>query len=292
MHEEDVAHEIPLERLPEGFAQRLEARREGPPPRPRPAATIVLLRESPGGAAGPGVQLLLLQRSRSAGFVPGAWVFPGGRVEAADGAPGIEGFLRGPEWETLARQMGATPGAEAGAYLVAAFRETFEETGLLPGLPEERWADPALKELQAALVRGDRSFAQVMTALDLVLDAARAAYIAHWVTPEAEPRRYDTRFFALEVETGAPLRLQESEVTRSLWISADGALDLHEAGRLPMVFPTVRTLEALRPFRTPGQLLDHFRSQSIPRILPRLVRTSSGVGIVVEEPSSRSTRTP
>jgi 8-oxo-dGTP pyrophosphatase MutT (NUDIX family) len=289
--EDNVAHEIPLERLPEGFARRLEAR-EGPPPRPRPAATVVLLRRPPGEGAHRGLELLLLQRSRSAGFVPGAWVFPGGRVDAADGAPAIQQFLQGPQWGALASQMEGTGGAEATAYLVAAFRETFEETGLLPGLPRERWGDPEMEELQADLVRGDRSFVQVLTELKLKLDAARAAYIAHWVTPEAEPRRYDTRFFALAVESGAPLRLQESEVSRSLWISPDRALDLHQAGELPMVFPTIRTLEALRPFDTPGQLLDHFRSRCIPRLLPRLVRTASGVGIVIPDSSLHPTETP
>ncbi len=291
MSEENVAHEISLDRLPEGFARRLEGR-EGPPPRPRPAATVVLLRRPPGEGAHRGLELLLLQRSRSAGFVPGAWVFPGGRVDDADGGPGIQRFLEGPQWGALSTQMEGPQGREATAYLIAAFRETFEETGLLPGLPRERWGDPGLKGLQADLVRGERSFAQVLTQLKLKLDAARAAYIAHWVTPEAEPRRYDTRFFALEVEAGAPLELQESEVTRSLWISPERALALHRAGDLPMVFPTIRTLEALRPFDTPGQLLDHFRSRSIPRLLPRLVRTPSGVGIVMPDSSLHSTETP
>ena len=85
-------YEIPAERLPEGFVETLESV-PAVPAVPRPAATVVLLRE---GRDAP--EVLLLRRNRATGFVPGAWVFPGGRVDAADGEDALAG-----RWDGLTR---------------------------------------------------------------------------------------------------------------------------------------------------------------------------------------------
>lgn len=279
------AAEIPAENLPEEFVRRLEGKGEegageakDAPAEPRPAATAVLLRD--GGTRGaPRVEVLLVRRSRSAGFVPGAYVFPGGRVDPADGAPEALDRLAGTTPAELARRLGLEEGGtpSAAAYLVAAFRETFEETGLLPGTPAD--AEPPDATLRDQLLRDEIPFHEVLARMDATLDAGEAAYIAHWVTPEAEPRRYDTRFFALRVEAGPPVRMHAGEIVAALWTTPAEALVRHEDGDLPMVFPTVHTLEGLDGFRDTSEALAHLRALDVPRIQPRLVRTRTGVGI-------------
>ncbi len=274
-------HEIPADSLPEGFARSIEAP-DGPPPEARPAATVVLMRPSAGGA----LEVLLLRRARTSRFVPGAWVFPGGRVDRADRAPGLLERLAPSERSRLARRLGLE-GDEARAvgFLAAALRETFEETGLLPGVDPS--ASARLEELRAGLLRGDLDLSAVLEATGTELGLDGIAYIAHWVTPEAEPRRYDTRFFALRTDPARAVRVIESEITEARWLAPGHALALHRARELPMIFPTIRTLESLEPFDDPDAVLAHFRDLPIPRILPRLVRTPTGVGIVVpEEPPS------
>ncbi|MCA9736835.1 MAG: NUDIX domain-containing protein, partial [Gemmatimonadetes bacterium] len=124
-------YDLPTELLPPGFAETLD-RPPAEPVAPRPAATVVLVRDR---ADGP--EVLLLRRTRSSGFVPGAWVFPGGRVDAGDAVPDLLARLDGLDGAEAARRLGlereATPGPAAVAYYLAALREAFEETGILVG---------------------------------------------------------------------------------------------------------------------------------------------------------------
>lgn len=278
MPKREFDHEIPAGRLPEGFAGRID-RPPAEPVEPRPAATVVLLRS--GNA---GLEVLLVRRSRTVGFVPGAYVFPGGRVDAADGEPSALARLQGTPPRDLARRLNL-PGREleAAAFLVAAFRETFEETGILPGLPSQVLESPEAIALRRRLLADEIGFHRVLEALDHVVDAGSATYIAHWVTPEAEPRRYDTRFFGLVIPRDARVRVEPGEITEAVWLEPATALARHRAGELPMIFPTLRTLEELVRFSTPAQVLARYRAREIPRILPRLVRTPTGVGIQVPE---------
>jgi 8-oxo-dGTP pyrophosphatase MutT (NUDIX family) len=156
--------------------------------------------------------VLLLRRSRSAGFVPGAYVFPGGRVDPADGAPdswalGSRG--RGPGVGPRL-ELPLDPRPPAAAYLLAALRETFEETGILlartPGgaYAPSRPRTPRPLAFGRALLADESPSPGVLEALEVLLEDAAAEYIAHWITPEAEPRRYDTRFFAVRVPREVP----------------------------------------------------------------------------------------
>ena len=275
-------YDIPAERLPEGFVETL-TRSPDEPVVARPAATVVLVRE---GAGGP--EVLLLRRNRATGFVPGAWVFPGGRVDAADGEDALAERWDGLTREGAAGRLGLGDGADppAIAYYGAAVREAVEETGLWPGvvgasgvsrgLPEGagRWAREAL------LGRGT-PFAEVLNALDSRLDGSAIEYIAHWVTPAVEPRRYDTRFFAVRVPPGSRAVYDEREMTGAVWLTPAAALARHRRGELPMIFPTIRTLEDLCDFATVEDLLAYYRGRTIPRVQPEIVRTATGVSLRV-----------
>ena len=258
---------IPIERLPEGFARSIDAP-PMVPAEPAPAATVVLARD---GEAG--LEVLLLQRHRASGFVPGAYVFPGGRVDASDD-----------DAAALARIDGlSAPLQPGGPYWVAAVREAFEETGVLLGhRPSETTTGPLL-EWREKLLSDDATLGAMLDALDLRLDLRRMIELAHWITPIAEPRRYDTRFFLAAPIGGVEARIDEREMTDAVWLPPGEALRRFRAGRLPMVFPTVHTLERLTEFRTATQAVEALRGARVDALLPKLVRKGDGVTIELED---------
>lgn len=121
----------------------------------------------------------------------------------------------------------------------------------------------------------------VLRALGARLDLGDMVYCGHWITPVAERRRYDTRFFLASVPADSAVRLDPREMTDALWLRPTEALDRFANGALPMVFPTVKTLESLASFASIGQALEAFRRRRIEPVLPRLVRTAGGVGIII-----------
>ena len=276
---EPPPYEIPEERLPPGFVETL-ANVPATPAVPYPSATVVLMREGGGGP-----EVLLLRRNRATGFVPGAYVFPGGRVDAADGQDALVRCWDGLTPEGAAARLDIAPAADppAIAYYGAALREAVEETGLLAGVVAANGppGGEAVREAREALLGGGASFAAVLDGLDARLDGAAVEYIAHWVTPEVEPRRYDTRFFAARVPDGSRAVYDRREMTDAVWLTPGAALDRHRRGRLPMIFPTIRTLEDLSDFATVKELLAHYRARTITRVQPTIVRTATGVSLRV-----------
>ena len=274
--------EIPRDQLPGGFGRDVERPRE--PATPRPAATVVLLRDHDDG-----LQVLLLGRNRRVGFVPGAYVFPGGRVDAEDAAPALLERLRGVTPEEAARRLDLPDGdPPAVAYWVAALREAFEETGILVGRTADGDPPPTgaqeeeVLALRETLLEDEARFPEVLDRLGCVMDGGAVEYVAHWITPQAEPRRYDTRFFAAAVPGGSEVVLDDREMVDAVWLTPAAALERNEAGGLPMVFPTLKTLEALRELDSAEAVLEHYRGREIPTIMPRLVETPTGVAIEME----------
>lgn len=195
----------------------------------RPASTVILLRE-----VGDGFRVFMVQRNRRMGFMPSAWVFPGGRVDSTDALldhPSISGG------EVAAARLGLEH-EEAVPWLVAAVRETFEEAGvwLGDGQPPE--------ELRAPLARRELVLAQVLADHPVQLDLQRLHPWSRWVTPEAEPKRYDTRFFVAVVDEDRG-RHDEDETVRSGWYTPEELLSGVDAGRFPMAPPTWWTLREL-----------------------------------------------
>ena len=186
-------------------------------------------------------------------------------------------------------------GPPALAYWVAAIRETFEETGVLlsrrvPGdciLPSEQSEDGVRGEAEALarskLLAGEIDFAEVLETLDVTLDAGALEYNGHWLTPECEPRRYETRFFATEVGADAEVTPHRREMVDALWLTPSKALAGNQSGTLPLVFPTLFTLEELEPFTTPREALAFLRGRPVPRRLPILERVEGGVRFNVSD---------
>jgi len=275
---------IPFDRLPERFAERVDDPPEVPAT-PRPAATIILLRDGPTG-----MEILLMRRNRRAGFVPGAYVFPGGRVDGADAAPEAVARLRDLSAASASRRLDL-PDADppAVAYYLAALREAFEETGIVVGErpdgtpPRTAAEDPEVDAVRNELMDDRISFAVALDRLDCTVSGDAIEYVAHWITPTPEPRRYDTRFFAARVQAGATPIIDPREMTDALWLTPAAALLRCDAGSLPMVFPTIRTIEDLQPFETVDAALDAFGGEPVRTILPTLVVTPTGIGLRVDD---------
>jgi 8-oxo-dGTP pyrophosphatase MutT (NUDIX family) len=260
---------IPAERLPPGFAESVD-QPPGEPAVAKPAATIVLLRDTDT------MEVLLLKRHRSSGFVPGAYVFPGGRTDAADADPAL-----------LERSLNFRAANVPLYYWFAAVREVFEETGVLIARRDGEWvldttSSSEMHEVRVSLLEERLTLKNALRQCDCRIDFEDVVYFAHWITPEAEPRRYDTRFFLARLPERREVQVDPREMTDAAWLSPSEALERFAAGKLPMVFPTVRTLEQLVPFKTTTEALHSFRARDVEPVMPRLVRTEGGVGIVID----------
>ncbi len=197
---------------------------------PVPASTVALLRDVDGG-----VEVCMLRRPGRSSFAAGAFVFPGGAVDAADGS-----------------------GQDA--YAVAGVREVLEEVGILIGGASDASGGTDLGErIDAArsklLSGGD--FEEALAEQALVMAPDRLVYIGHFITPPREGRRYDTRFFALAAGDDQQVRIHAAEAVEGGWHRPEAMLDLefpaimpptrmmcHEFARLGSVESILRTLGA------------------------------------------------
>ncbi|GAA4907716.1 NUDIX hydrolase [Streptomyces coeruleoprunus] len=215
---------------------------------PRRAATVLLLRD---GARGPEVHML--RRRTSMAFAGGAYAYPGGAVDPRDEQP-----VRwaGPSPADWAARLGVGTPAEAQAVVCAAVRETYEEAGvLLAGpTPDSVAGDTTGDDWEAdraALVARELSFAEFLDRRKLVLRSDLLGAWARWVTPEFEPRRYDTWFFVAALPAGQRTRNASTEADRTVWIRPADAAAGYDRGELLMMPPTIATLRALTPYGTP-----------------------------------------
>ncbi|MFT5683434.1 MAG: 8-oxo-dGTP pyrophosphatase MutT (NUDIX family) [Myxococcota bacterium] len=209
-------------------------------PEARPAATIMVLRDGEDG-----LELLMLRRSSKASFFPHAWVFPGGRVDPADAEVAVRGAIDG------------VPASEH-RYAVAAIRECFEEAGawLGDGEPSGGLRD-ALNARQATL----------LDAPGLIADLERLELWSWWVTPDSEPKRYDTRFFitALRPDEVPEISHDEIETVSSQWMRPVDALAADDFFLAPPTFLTLRELSA---FDTAAEAMAAAAIQPVAPIMP------------------------
>ncbi|BDB41334.1 NUDIX hydrolase [Mycobacterium kiyosense] len=209
----------------------------------RPAATVMLIRDAPGG-----LNIFLMRRHSQMEFAPGVIVFPGGGVDDRDRTAEIAWAGPPPQW--WAERFGVDADL-AEALVCAAARETFEESGVLFAGPA---ADPdgivrdasVYREERHALADRTLSFADFLRTENLVLRSDLLRPWANWVTPEAEPtRRYDTYFFVGALPEGQRADGENTESDRAGWESPRKAIDDFEAGRNVLLPPTWTRLDSL-----------------------------------------------
>jgi len=239
------------------------------PVAPRPAATTLIVRD---GAAG--LEVLMVRRSLQASFMPGAYVFPGGAVDAADGS--AEQLAACDETaQALARRVGSVTqvGALAAAYAVAALRECFEECGLWLGAGPHTPPPAELEALRARL-HGGESLAALAAAAGSRLSTKALQPFGHWVTPVGIPKRFDTLFFVAQAPEGQQPTVDAGETTTLAWVHPPQALQAHARDEFQMEFATVQTVQSLQPHAggTARQLLEHAATlTSLPPLHPRVV---------------------
>lgn len=204
------------------------------------------------------------------GFAADAYVFPGGTLDEEDSDPAWRDLLAEPDPATI---TGAAEdeGPPTLTFVVAALRETFEETGvLLTSGPQPDAED--LADERAALVAGDLRFLDFIRERGLELAADRLILCARWITPESLSRRYDARFFLAVAPPDVEIEAERGELVNELWITPSRALERYFAHDLRMLYPTARTLEWLTGAQDVAELRARFRSREIRPILPRLRR--------------------
>ena len=249
---------------PPALLERARALRDSDhePPVPRHAATVALLRA---GAQGP--EVYLLRRVRAMSFAAGMHVFPGGAVDPADADAAVAWAGPPPsEWA----QVFSADEPLARALVCAAVRETFEESGVLLAGPseDEVLADVSTDEWEAeraALEAREQSLSELLARRGLVLRADLLRPLAHWITPEVEAKRFDTRFLLAEMPAGQACRAAGEEADHRLWVRPQDALDQ----RLRMMPPTAAVLTDLARFDSVEDALAADRR--VAPVLPKLV---------------------
>ena len=205
-------------------SQLLHPQREPAPT--RPAATVLLLRD---GAHG--LEVLMTRRSLTASFAPGAYVFPGGGIDAADAQAHMQATRRPSQSDAHLTQA------------IAAIRESFEELGVLLARHTDD-GTPATGADVAALDRHQPLLPQC-AARGLTLAAAEVYVLAHWITDRDLPRRFDVPFLAARMPEGQTPVADEAEQFEPVWVRPADALTRHEAGQFFIIYPTIRTLQRL-----------------------------------------------
>jgi 8-oxo-dGTP pyrophosphatase MutT (NUDIX family) len=244
--------------------------------RPRPSSTVILLRDEPGGGAP--FSVLLLERHGSIAF-PGATVFPGGVVDPADAdAPGAA--LPATQRWAPAGEGDRPP--EALAYWVAAARELFEEVGILLAAREGRALDGPLSPEVAALrarLHAREPFGGLLSSAGLVPATDGLFYFARWITPIANPRRWDTRFLVGRLPAGQEAVADGTETVSCAWMTPAAALAAYQAGRMVLMPPTVRTLDELARFPSVDAVLADAARRVVRAVTPEIFQDGAHTGI-------------
>src|SRR3954471_5757859 len=211
--------------------------------KPRPAATLALLRDRPGG-----IEVLMLQRTQSAAFLGGAYVFAGGALDAED-----------EEGRIVARVRGLAVQTPPVAYWVAAMRECFEEAGILLACDAQGQFVSAERAASLAHYR-KRPFIELLQAEDLYLPASELAYFGHWITAPGRARRFDTRFFVAVAPEGQEGSHDANETVHHMWVRPAEALERGARGEIELVFATQHSLKDLGRFSEPRAAFEYAAS--------------------------------
>jgi len=227
------------------------------PAEPRPAATVLLVRD----VQGQGIEVFLIERAAKTNF-GGAYVFPGGKVDLEDASGRLSDMCQGVSDEDASSALGMEKGGLA--YWVAVIRECFEEAGILLAYrkdgnnfdPEDESENERFINFRKRLNDGEPVLAEMCKSEELFLATDRLAYLAHWITPKVEKRRYDTRFFIAQAPAGQDAIHDGSESVNSIWIKPEDALKQFEEGKLLMIMPTIKNLESICGYNNTKELLE------------------------------------
>ena len=239
-----------------------------------PAATVLLVRDCDNE-----LEVLMVKRSKRPPF-GNLYVFPGGKIDESDKDLNITNFCNGLNDEQASIKLGVNEGGLS--YWVACVRECFEEVGILLAKKnngEELDLNGADKHkfdnYRRMLLENKISLFEICKKENLSLNLNNIEPFSHWITPEIEIKRFDTRFFIAYIPAKQTERHDGNELTDSVWISPKKALDRSLNGEMPMIMPTISNLQQCLEFDSGQKLLEHqskLTNDDIPSILPKFFK--------------------
>ncbi len=223
------------------------------------SATLIIGRDKPEG-----LEIFMVVRHRKVDFASGALVFPGGKVDEIDRSTEIQALCDGVDgFSDIMLSV-----------MVAAIRETFEESGILL----------ARYKTDSDMVSGDRflsfspyrdqinsgkiSFIEFLKKEHLRLACDKLTRFAHWITPEVAPKRFDTQFFLTKIPDGQKGIHDGSESVDSVWLSPKKVLEQHDAGIYTMMFPTIMNIQKMGQSLTLDDAIEKASSSEIVTVTP------------------------
>jgi 8-oxo-dGTP pyrophosphatase MutT (NUDIX family) len=240
------------------------------------AATVILVRHSESA----GWKIFLARRHHKQSFMAGAYVFPGGQVENYDKSSGLGSYIKKSPDFNPARilQENELPEEEALGFFIAAIRETFEEVGILLGGSlsgdfvsfHDRNIRARYSEHRRRLYASEISLSEIAREEDIVFFPDVLVPYAHWITPEFENMRFDTRFFLAKLPPEQRPVADATELTESLWVTPKNALEMHQRKEIMLMPPTLKTIEELCAFKSIDELFAATAKKDIYPILPQL----------------------
>ncbi|MEJ8279704.1 NUDIX hydrolase [Pseudonocardia spirodelae] len=247
------------------------------PVEPRPAATVLLVRDEPTGGD---LQVFLQRRVTGMAFAGGMTVFPGGGVSSGDTPDPAR--WRGPEPSQFGTRF-AQPADLAAALVTAAVRETFEECGVLLAAPAGSEPGPmsGAAGWRDELVSRRATLPELLAEHDLELRADLLVPWARWITPPRNPKRYDTAFLVARVPDGQVADDATTEAVEARWWTPAEALAGYDGGDLKLMPPTLRTLQELDRHDTAAEVLAAAASRDIEPITPEVRREGRVVTITL-----------
>ncbi len=250
----------------------------------RDASTILPLRD---GHAG--LEVFMVKRSSRMGFLGGAHVFPGGAVDPSDATPEAESVLGRFSAARARELLSLDEGTRALGYVVAGIRELYEEAGILlarDGSGEwvvlDNKSDRAerLAALRPRLAAGEVSFVTMLLQEALTVAADSLRYFAHWITPETESKRFDTRFFLAPAPPRQSATHDCAESSEGEWISPAEALDRYWRREIELVPPTICSLDVLAVYGTVAEAMQAAAELEVEEVLPKISLEDGRVAIL------------
>lgn len=245
---------------------------------PKPAATILLLRDEPE------FQVLMVKRHQQIDFASGALVFPGGKLHDGDADPAWAQHCTGwSQFDEVQRTL-----------RIAAIREVFEEAGILlahhrNGKLFEDSCEPAVR---SAVGRGEIAFLEVVRDLDVQLRLDALSIFARWITPPIMPKRFDTFFYVVRAPANQVAACDGHETVDAEWIAPQQVLRLAERGERTVIFPTRMNVQLLAEASDASDCMRRAEERPLVTVLPRLeerdgqrvlvIPDNAGYGAVVE----------
>jgi 8-oxo-dGTP pyrophosphatase MutT (NUDIX family) len=242
----------------------------------RDAATVILIRPSKSDDW----EIFLARRHQNQTFMAGAYVFPGGQLEETDDDPQIGNYIKTADVFDPRRllQDSSLSDEKARGFFIAAIRETFEEAGILLG--GKTTGDFVSFHDEKVLKRFNNYRHQLNASQITLAEIARKEEIsffpdalipyAHWITPEFEKKRFSTRFFLAKLPLCQTPVADAMELTESLWVTAQEALEMNRRKEIILMPPTLKTIEELSAFRDIDDLFSTVKTKIIYPILPQL----------------------